>query len=94
MKQIQALPVSAGALLSCLKVVELVSRCPYPGKCIYDDFQKCGVHFCTLPICAYSARSIEAITDEILRVVADGRPGWESKYAALEAERKKLLRSR
>lgn len=30
-----------------------MSNCPRPGKCIYDDFRRCGVHFCVRANCMY-----------------------------------------
>lgn len=67
--------------------------CPYPAKCVYDDFGRCGVHFCVRPVCVYPGRCIELINAEINRVIVNGRPGWENRYAVLKAERDRLLRA-
>jgi len=32
-----------------------MSNCPRPGKCIYDDFRRCGVHFCVRAKCMYQS---------------------------------------
>lgn len=28
--------------------------CPKPNKCVYDDVNKSGLHFCMLPRCIYT----------------------------------------
>lgn len=68
-----------------------MSICPYPGHCEFDEFPRCGKHFCILPVCFYPAACYQAITDEINRIIADGKTvKQEKRLAKLKSERERL----
>ena len=67
-----------------------MSICPYP-KCEYNEYSRCGTHFCILPVCLYPGACNEAITDEINRIIVSGGIEKQAdRLAALKAERKQL----
>lgn len=66
-----------------------MSVCPYPEQCEYNDFKKCGVHFCVLSACLYPAAYYQAITDEINRLIISGQYKTE-RFKKLIREREKL----
>ena len=64
--------------------------CPYP-ICEYNEYPRCGVHFCILPVCLYPDACYQAITNEINRIIVSG--GLErqaEQLAALKVERGRL----
>ena len=67
-----------------------MSICPYP-QCEYNEYPRCGAHFCILPVCLYPAACYKAITDEINRIIVLGELEKQAdRLAALKAERKRL----
>lgn len=60
---------------------ERMAFCPCP-KCVYDDFKRCGIHFCVLPQCWY--RPVPAGQ-------GTARPSWKSNCSKEETASEKIV---